>query len=69
MIMSGLMQRYNESLAQTPGPVLPKDLPRITVDYRGILAYAKQRGVEPADLTDEEKEQFIKKRPDQDQSA
>ena len=69
MTMSGLMQRYNESLSQTPGPVLPKDLPRMTVDYRGLLAYAKQKGVEPAELTVEEKEQFIRKRPDQDQSA
>ena len=67
--MSGLMQRYNESLAMTPGPVLPKDLPRMIGDYRGLLAYAKQKGVEPSALSDEEKKQFVTRKPDQEQSA
>lgn len=67
--MSGLMQKYNESLAGTPGPVLPKDLPRITVDYRDLLAYAKQKGVEPSALTDGEKNRFVTRKPDQEQSA
>ena len=67
--MSGLMQRYNESLAQTPGPVLPKDLPRITVDYRGLLAYAKQKGIDPSTLSDDEKQQFVTRKPDKEQSA
>ena len=67
--MSGLMQRYNESLEQTPGPVLPKDLPRITVDYRGLLAYARQKGVDPAALSEDEKNRFVTRKPDQEQTA
>ena len=63
------MQRYNESLAQTPGPVLPKDLPRITIDYRSLFSYAKQKGIEPSELSEGEKEQFIIKRSSQEQSA
>ena len=69
MTMSGLMQRYNESLAQTPGPILPKDLPRVTVDYRSLLSYAKQKGIKPSELSDAEKEQFIIKKSPQEQSA
>ena len=56
-------------MAATPGPVLPKDLPDITVDYRGLLAYAAQKGVEPADLTEAEKNRFLIKRNKQEQTA
>ena len=67
--MSGLMQRYNESLAQTPGPILPKDLPLVTVDYRGLLSYAKQKGIDPSELSDDEKKRFVTRKPDQEQTA
>ena len=63
------MQKYKISLEQTPGPVRLKDVPQITIDYRGLLAYAKQKGLEPADLSDAEKEQFVTRKPDQEQSA
>ena len=65
--MSGLMQKYKESLAQTPGPIRPKDLPKLVVDYRGLIAYAKQKGITPSELTDSEKNQFITKRKDPEQ--
>ncbi len=61
--MSGLMSRYRESLAQTPGPIMQDDLPRVIVDLRGISAYARERGVQPAQLSEEEKALFISPAP------
>lgn len=57
--MNGLMKRYRESLARTPGPVLAKDIPDMRIDLRGLSAYAKERGVQPAELSDEEKRRFL----------
>ena len=44
MIFKGLMQRYKESLKNTPGPVRLQDLSPMVIDYRGLLAYAKEKG-------------------------
>lgn len=57
--MNGLMSRYKKSLASTPGPVLSKDIPPVRIDLRGLSAYARERGVQPADLKDEEKSAFV----------
>ena len=56
--MSGQMQRYKESLSETPGPILMKDMPSISIDYRGLLAYSKDKGIEPAALSKREKDSF-----------
>ena len=61
MIMNGLMQKYKESLEKTPGPIRLQDLPPMVIDYRGLLAYAKKKGVQPGMLSDEEKNSFILK--------
>ncbi len=60
MIMNGLMQRYKESLRNTPGPVLLKDLPPLSIDYRGLVSYARSKGVQPGLLSEEEKASFIR---------
>ena len=57
--MNGLMSRYKESLAETPGPIMERDLSDVVVDLRGISAYARERGVQPAQLSKEEQERFI----------
>jgi len=57
--MLGQMKRYKASLANTQGPVAFEDIPNIKIDMKGLLAYAKEKGVEPAYLSDEEKERFI----------
>lgn len=57
--MSGLMQRYRESLENTPGPILLKDLPPMIIDYRGLIKYAKEKGVQPVNLSEQEKKKFI----------
>ena len=57
--MSGLMQKYEESLKNTPGPVRLADLPPMVIDYRGLLAYAKEKGVQPGMLSKKEKMTFV----------
>ena len=57
--MNGLMQKYKNSLNNTPGPILLKDMPRMVVDYRGLIKYANEKGVQPAELTENEKRRFI----------
>ena len=57
--MNGLMSRYRESLANTPGPVMAKDIPDVRIDLRGLSAYARERGVQPVDLSEAEKKRFL----------
>lgn len=52
-------KKYEESLKSTPGPVKNADIPNIRIDIDGIVAYARQKGVQPFYLSDSEKEQFI----------
>ena len=60
--MNGLMQKYKESLKNTPGPVRLQDLPPMVIDYRGLLAYAKKKGVQPGMLSEKEKMSFVIKK-------
>lgn len=39
--------------------IMPSELPRVRIDYKGLLEYAKKKGVEPAELSDEDKVMFI----------
>ncbi|MBO7664234.1 MAG: hypothetical protein J6U01_12795 [Clostridia bacterium] len=55
------MQKYKESLKNTPGPVRLQDLPPMVIDYRGLLEYAKKKGVHPGMLSEKEKMSFILK--------
>ena len=57
--MNGLMQRYRESLENTPGPILLKDLPPMVIDYRGLIKYANEKGVQPVELSEQEKKRFV----------
>ena len=52
-------EKYRESLTHTPAPVLASQLPAVKIDFVGLAAYAKSRGVSVSDLTEEEKNQFI----------
>lgn len=57
--MSGLMDRYKKSLNETPGPVAAKDIPNVRIDLRGLSSYARERGVQPSMLSDQEKRRFL----------
>jgi hypothetical protein len=49
------MRKYRESLKNTRPVVVPKELHRVRIDYSALVKYAKQKGVEPSRLSDEEK--------------
>lgn len=57
--MNGQMKKYKESLAKTSGPIL---LSQITqkMDLRGLMKYAKEKGVKVEQLSKEEKFAFLK---------
>ena len=59
--MNGLMEKYRESLAATPGPVDLSECPKVKLDLRGMMAYAQERGVQPIDLSESEKARFIER--------
>lgn len=56
--MIGQMTSYKESLATTPyrdySPLLS-----IKIDYKKLLAYAKEKGMSPSELSDDERNRFI----------
>ena len=52
-------KKYNEYLKVMEAPVMPSQLPKGNFDFKGLVAYAREKGVEPAYLSEEEKERFI----------
>lgn len=57
--MNGQMMNYKISLNTSARPILPSELPKVRIDYKGLLNYAKQKGVQVIELTDAEKNQFV----------
>lgn len=60
MIMYGQMKRYRDSLKNTPEPIMPSQLPKTSIDLRGLMTYAKKQGKKVMELTESEKKMFIK---------
>lgn len=58
--MNGLMSRYKESLKNTPEHIPLSQCKKIKMDLSGLLRYAKERGVQPFELSESEKSSFIK---------
>ena len=58
--MNGQMRRYKESLAKMSDPVLLSQCPKVRLDLRGLMRYAKEKGVKVKDKTEKEKAVFIK---------
>lgn len=56
--MNGQMTRYKESLSKTPKPV-PFSQIRGTMDYHGLISYAKAQGKKISELTQVEKKKFF----------
>lgn len=52
--------KYMSELINTPAPILADQLPDTSIDFAGLIAYAHSKGVKVGDLTDEEKNRFIK---------
>ena len=53
------MKNYKAALAATPYKDY-SDLLGINIDYKELIKYAKNKGISPAELSDEEKDLFIK---------
>lgn len=56
--MNGLMTKYKESLLKTPKPI-PFSAIKGSMDYRGLLAYAKSQGKKVSELAQEERRNLI----------
>lgn len=57
--MNEQMQRYKDSLKGMSEPVMLSQMTK-AVDLRGLMKYAKEKGVEVAQLTEKEKMSFVK---------
>ena len=58
--MYGQMKKYRESLNNTPEPIMPSQLPQISLDLRGMMEYAKGLGKKVIELTEAEKQMFVR---------
>ena len=58
MIMTGQMTKYKESLTHMPEPIMLSQIQR-KVDLRGLMNYAKEKGIRVTQLTNEEKNRFL----------
>ena len=56
--MNGQMKKYKESLKNMGKPIMLKDVKQ-RVNIKGIMEYAKKKGVKVAELSDEEKSKFM----------
>jgi hypothetical protein len=59
--MNGQMKRYRESLAKTSDPILLSQIDQ-SLNLRGIIRYARDKGVKVEQLTEAEKMRFVEKR-------
>ncbi len=59
--MNGQMKKYKDSLSTMQGPILLSQCPDIKLDLRGLMKYAKKKGVKVIDLSEDEKASFVKR--------
>ena len=57
--MNGRMNNYKKSLQETPYVEVSPELRKIRIDYRGLLAYSREKGISVEALSDSEKDRFI----------
>ena len=57
--MYGQMKKYKDIIKNTPGPIMPSQIPEISLDLKGLMEYAKKTGRKVTELLDEEKSMFI----------
>lgn len=61
MIINDRIKKYKASLANMEEPIQLSQI-KNKMDTRGVIKYAKDKGVSVADLTDEEKNRFVSPR-------
>ena len=59
--MNGQMKKYKDSLNTMQGPILLSQCQDIKLYLRGLMKYAKEKGVKVIDLSEDEKSYFIQK--------
>jgi hypothetical protein len=59
--MNGQTKRYKDSLATTSEPILLSQMSQ-SLDLRGIMHYAKNKGIKVAELSEQEKMMFVSTR-------
>lgn len=52
-------KKYNDYVSNMKQPILPSQLPKGKFDFKGLCAYAKEKGVAVSELTEFEKKKFI----------
>ena len=52
--MNGQMTKYRESLDRMSEPIMPSQM-KNTMDLRGLMQYAKNKGVKVSQLTESER--------------
>ena len=52
--MNGQMKKYKDSLDGTPEPIMLSQM-KNTMDLRGLMQYAKDKGVKVSQLTESER--------------
>lgn len=57
--MNGQMMNYKASMECDTRPIFLEELTPIRIDYKGLLKYAKEKGVAVINLSDSEKDLFI----------
>ena len=65
MIMNGQMRKFNyeeyyKQLETMPDPIMVSELPKVKLNLKGVRDYARKKGVSIANLSDAEKQLFIK---------
>ena len=58
--MNGQTMSYKEMLQKTQQPKVSPMVFKVRIDYHGLRDYAKKKGSKIFDLSDEEKNEFIK---------
>lgn len=59
--MNGQMKRYSKSLKNMSEPVLLSQIGK-TMDLRGLMRYAKEKGMKVTQLTEEERLSFVRQK-------
>lgn len=57
--MIGQKMNYRASLNASK-PIMPSQIPKVKIDYQGLIKYADTVGKSVIDLSDEEKNKFIR---------
>ncbi|AOZ97945.1 hypothetical protein [Butyrivibrio hungatei] len=52
-------KRYNDILKNMPAPITLDQIPKVKIDYKGLIQYAKSKNMQPGELSDEEKNMFF----------